>query len=126
MPYVTQLRKYTEHFKNMGDFLLEQADNLEKYSNTVKDPREKLQWETLSLLCYSQGIERRITFSQIEDLATLFDLIEKLPKEPEFDEIKEALHKTNERVRETLEPIKEAYDKARDFEKRMMESGIYV
>ena len=110
----------------MGDFLLEHADVLEKYSDATKDPYEKIKLETLSMLCSIQGIERRITFSQIEDLTTLFDLIEKLPKSPEFDEIKEALQKTNDRVKETLEPIKEAYNKASEFEKRMKESGIYA
>ena len=115
-----------QHFKDTGDFLLEQSDHLQKYSDATTDPYEKLQWETLSFLCHVQGIERRITFSQIEDLTTLFDLIEKLPKGPEFDEIKETLRKTNEKVRETLEPIKEAYDKAKDFEKRMIESGVYA
>ncbi|HJT09993.1 MAG TPA: hypothetical protein VJ771_04345 [Candidatus Nitrosotalea sp.] len=126
MPYVTQLQKYKQHLKDMGDFLLEHADVLEKYSDATKDPYEKIKLETLSMLCSIQGIERRITFSQIEDLTTLFDLIEKLPKSPEFDEIKEALQKTNDRVKETLEPIKEAYDKASEFEKRMKESGIYA
>ncbi|HKU33096.1 MAG TPA: hypothetical protein VJR22_04560 [Candidatus Nitrosotalea sp.] len=110
----------------MGDFLLEQANVLEKCSDATKDPHEKIKFETLSLLCSIQGIDNRITFSQIEDLTTLFSLIEKLPKGPEFDEIKEALQKTNERVKETLEPIKEAYDKANEFEKRMRESGIYA
>ena len=125
MPYVKQLRKYAQHLKDTGDFLLEHSELLGKYSDAAKDTRERLQWETLSFLCHAQGIERRITFSQIEDLATLFDMIEKLPKGPEFDEIKEALRKTNEKVRDTLEPIKEAYDRAKKFEKRMAEDGIY-
>jgi len=126
LPYVTQLRKYMKHLKESGDFLLEESNNLEKYYDAIKDPYQRLAWATLIYLCPVQGIERRITFAQIEDLSTLFDLIEKLPKGPEFDEIKEAVRKTNEKVRETLEPIKEAYDKAKALEKKMAESGIYA
>ncbi len=126
MPYVRQLKKHIPHVIETGDFLIEESERLEKYVDTAKDPREKLQWMLLSFLCSIQGMERRITFSQIEDLATLFDLIEKLPKGQEFDEIREALRKTSEKVRETLEPIKEAYDKAKNFEKRMIENGVYT
>ena len=115
-----------QHLKDTSDFLLEHADFFENHRDCIEDPYEKLQWDTLSILCQVQGIERRITFSQIEDLSTLFDLIEKLPKDREFDEIKETLRKTNEKVRDTLEPIKEAYDKVKAIEKRMTESGVYA
>ncbi|MDE1830452.1 MAG: hypothetical protein KGI25_09025 [Thaumarchaeota archaeon] len=57
-------------------------------------------------------------------LDNLLDLIEKLPKGPEFGEIKETLRRTNEKVRETLEPTEEAYDRAKNLEKRMIENDI--
>ncbi len=126
MPYAAQIRKREKFLLDTGKFLYEHSDFLAKKCDESKDPIERLVLSTLSSLCGLQGMEHRITFSQTEDLLALFDLIEKLPKGPEFDEIREAVRKTNERVRETLEPIKEAYDKAKNFEKRMTENGVYA
>ena len=99
---------------------------LHQYADEENDIDKKIQWEILGILCYTVGYNYQLTVSHLQDLNTLSDAIEKLPKSAEFDDLKEALRKTSERVKQTLEPIKEAYDRAQDFEKRTIENGIYT
>jgi hypothetical protein len=118
--------EYRQNLKFIGDKVRKYTDMLRQYGDEENDIDMKIQWYFLSILCESVGYNYQLTVSHLQDLNTLSDAIEKLPKSAEFDSLKEALHKTNERVKQTLEPIKEAYDKAQAFEKRMIENGVYT
>lgn len=118
--------EYRQNLRHIGDKVRKYSDMLYQYGDEENDIDKKIQWYILSMLCESGGYNYQLTVSHLQDLNTLSDAIEKLPKSAEFDDLKEALRKTSERVKQTLEPIKEAYDRAQDFEKRMMENGIYT
>ncbi|MFZ1076828.1 MAG: hypothetical protein WAN47_05305 [Nitrosotalea sp.] len=118
--------EYRQNLKFIGDKVRKYSDMLHQYGDEENDIDMKIQWYALGMLCESVGYQYQITTSHLQDLNSLSDAIEKLPKSAEFDDLKEALRKTSERVKQTLEPIKEAYDKARAFEKRMIENGVYT
>jgi hypothetical protein len=118
--------EYRQKLKSIGDKVRKYSDMLYQYGYEENDIDMKIQWHILSMLCESVGYQYHITTSHLQDLNSLSDAIEKLPKSAEFDDLKEALRKTSERVKQTLEPIKEAYDKAQAFEKRMIENGVYT
>ncbi|NHI03436.1 hypothetical protein DYY67_1748 [Candidatus Nitrosotalea sp. TS] len=118
--------EYRQNLKTIGDMVRKYSDMLYQYGDEENDIDKKIQWHFLSMLCESVGYNYQLTVSHLQDLNTLSNAIEKLPKSAEFDDLKEALRKTSERVKQTLEPIKEAYDRAKDFEKRMTENGIYT
>ena len=118
--------EYRQNLKIIGDKVRKYSDMLYQYGDEENDIDKKIQWYFLSMLCESVGYNYQLTISHLQDLNTLSNAIEKLPKSAEFDDLKEALRKTSERVKQTLEPIKEAYDRAKDFEKRMIENGIYT
>ncbi|MDE1872966.1 MAG: hypothetical protein KGH99_05765 [Thaumarchaeota archaeon] len=118
--------EYRQNLKTIGDMVRKYSDMLYQYGDEEIDIDKKIQWHFLSMLCESVGYNYQLTVSHLQDLNTLSSAIEKLPKSAEFDDLKEALRKTSERVKQTLEPIKEAYDRAKDFEKRMIENGIYT
>ena len=118
--------EYRQNLKTIGDMVRKYSDMLYQYGDEENDIDKKIQWHFLSMLCESVGYNYQLTVSHLQDLNTLSNAIEKLPKSAEFDDLKEALRKTSERVKQMLEPIKEAYDRAKDFEKRMTENGIYT
>ncbi len=118
--------EYRQNLKIIGDKVRKYSDMLHQYGDEENDIDKKIQWYALGMLCESVGYNYQLTVSHLQDLNTLSNAIEKLPKSAEFDDLKEALRKTSERVKQTLEPIKEAYDRAKDFEKRMIENGIYT
>lgn len=118
--------EYRQNLKIIGDKVRKYSDMLHQYADEENDIDKKIQWDILGILCETVGYNYQLTVSHLQDLNTLSDAIEKLPKSAEFDDLKEALRKTSERVKQTLEPIKEAYDRAKDFEKRMIENGIYT
>lgn len=97
-----------------------------QFADEENDVDMKIQWYVLDMLCETVGYQYQITTSHLQDLNSLSDAIEKLPKSAEYDDLKKALQKTSEKVKQTLEPIKEVYDKAKEFEKRMIENGIYT
>lgn len=118
--------EYRQNLKIIGDKVRKYSDMLHQYADEENDIDKKIQWDILGILCETVGYNYQLTVSHLQDLNTLSDAIEKLPKSAEFDDLKEALRKTSERVKQTLEPIKEAYDRAQDFEKRTIENGIYT
>lgn len=118
--------EYRQNLKIIGDKVRKYSDMLHQYADEENDIDKKIQWDILGILCETVGYNYQLTVSHLQDLNTLSSSIEKLPKSAEFDDLKEALRKTSERVKQTLEPIKEAYDRAQDFEKRMTENGIYT
>lgn len=118
--------EYRQNLKIIGDKVRKYSDMLHQYADEENDIDKKIQWDILGILCETVGYNYQLTVSHLQDLNTLSNAIEKLPKSAEFDDLKEALRKTSERVKQTLEPIKEAYDRAKDFEKRMIENGIYT
>lgn len=118
--------EYRQNLKIIGDKVRKYSDMLHQYADEENDIDKKIQWDILGILCETVGYNYQLTVSHLQDLNTLSNAIEKLPKSTEFDDLKEALRKTSERVKQTLEPIKEAYDRAKDFEKRMIENGIYT
>lgn len=118
--------EYRQNLKIIGDKVRKYSDMLHQYGDEENDIDKKIQWYALGMLCESVGYNYQLTVSHLQDLNALSNAIEKLPKSAEFDDLKEALRKTSERVKQTLEPIKEAYDRAKDFEKRMIENGIYT
>lgn len=118
--------EYRQNLKIIGDKVRKYSDMLHQYADEENDIDKKIQWDILGILCETVGYNYQLTVSHLQDLNILSNAIEKLPKSAEFDDLKEALRKTSERVKQTLEPIKEAYDRAKDFEKRMIENGIYT
>ncbi|MGI0102153.1 MAG: hypothetical protein ACREA7_06110 [Nitrosotalea sp.] len=118
--------EYRKNIKFIGDKVRKYSDMFRQYGDEENDIDVKIQWYALGILCDSVGYHYDLTVSHLQDLNDLSGAIEKLPKGAEFDDLKEALHRTNERVKQTLEPIKEVYDKARAFEKRMIENGVYT
>jgi len=118
--------EYRQNLRYIGDKVRKYAGLFRQFADEENDIDMKIQWYVLDMLCETVGYQYQITTSHLQDLNSLSDAIEKLPKSAEYDDLKKALQKTSEKVKQTLEPIKEAYDKAKEFEKRMIENGIYT